>query len=120
MANYPYEADFLKPMPANPVDVVCEILIDSGTSTHELIIAIAKAVAVYTNYTGIVQCNDLEGKDSKLGEQEWDFQVKHHAMKTRKIFSQLVYIFYILVVHRNGNANVFNFGRNVRTKTLGY
>lgn len=75
MVNYPYAADFLKPLPANPVDAVCEILLDCKYSVHEFAMAIAKAVSIYTNYTGTVVCNDLEGKDSKLGEQGWDFQV---------------------------------------------
>lgn len=78
MANYPYETDFIKPLPANPVDVVCEVLLDSeARDEEEFIIALAKAISVYTNYTGTTVCNDLTGNDSKLGEQEWDFQVKH-------------------------------------------
>lgn len=75
MVNYPYEADFLKPLPANPVDVVCGVLLDSGDTDKEFILAVAKAVSIYTNFTGTIACNDLDGKDSKLGEQGWDFQV---------------------------------------------
>lgn len=82
MVNYPYEADFLKPMPANPVDVVCEILLDSGVTDVELVFAVARAISVYTNYTGSVRCNDLNGNDSKLGEQGWDFQVLTKVSKT--------------------------------------
>lgn len=76
MANYPYETDFLKPLPANPVDVICGILLDSECTETEFVLALAKAISVYTNFTGTTVCNDPNGNDSKLGEQEWDFQVK--------------------------------------------
>lgn len=88
MVNYPYEADFLNPMPANPIDVVCGVFLDSRASTVELALAVAKAISVYTNYTGTVSCNDLEGKDSKLGEQGWDFQVKLSLSLINSLFNK--------------------------------
>lgn len=75
MVNYPYEADFLTPLPANPVEAICAALNCTNFEPRELVLAIARAISIYTNYTGTVTCNDLEDGNSKLGEQAWDFQV---------------------------------------------
>nr|ACF82763.1 unknown [Zea mays] len=71
MVDYPLPSEFLMPLPANPIKEVCRN-IDSqpkGTGTLERIYA---GVNVYYNYTGTVDCFDLN--DDPHGMGGWDWQ----------------------------------------------
>lgn len=76
MVNYPYPTDFLAPLPANPVSVVCDKLSNVDTRGKPLLTTLNEALSTYTNYTGKVKCieTDTSGSPS-LGFEAWDFQV---------------------------------------------
>lgn len=78
MINYPYSTNFLAPVPAYPVKVLCSKLQNSTMSGKVLVSAIRKAASIYTNYTGHVKCLNIDNTaDSNIGEQGWDFQVNY-------------------------------------------
>ncbi|CDW57183.1 Peptidase S28 domain containing protein [Trichuris trichiura] len=62
MVNYPYENDFLNPVPGWPVKASCTVLTSSPFTFNYESHAIYKAVSVYVNYTGAVSCNRLQTK----------------------------------------------------------
>ncbi|KHJ40017.1 serine carboxypeptidase S28 [Trichuris suis] len=92
MVNYPYENDFLNPVPGWPVKarrtvlcnsftfnyephVACNYLNNKETNGTELLEAIYKALSVYLNYTGAVACNRLESKyGSSVDVELWEYQ----------------------------------------------
>ncbi|KAL8528904.1 hypothetical protein ACS0TY_006393 [Phlomoides rotata] len=71
MADYPYPADFLMPMPGNPIKEVCR-KIDNSPDGTSLLQRIFEGVSVYYNYTGTVECFDLD--DDPHGMNGWDWQ----------------------------------------------
>lgn len=75
MVNYPYEASFLQPLPAWPIQVVCKFLTNSTLSDRELLNSIFHAANVYYNYTGQSPClNISQTATGSLGETGWDYQ----------------------------------------------
>ncbi|CAG9317715.1 unnamed protein product [Blepharisma stoltei] len=76
MTDYPYETNFLEPMPANPVNVACSKfnnLADDATDA-EILAAIRDAVNVYYNSTGNNTCNLVDQQyDNGLGDNGWDY-----------------------------------------------
>ncbi|XP_057806826.1 uncharacterized protein LOC131021584 [Salvia miltiorrhiza] len=71
MANYPYPADFLMPMPGNPIKEVCR-RIDNCPDGTSILERIFEGVGVYYNYTGTVDCFDLD--DDPHGMDGWNWQ----------------------------------------------
>ncbi|XP_051114466.1 uncharacterized protein LOC127240068 [Andrographis paniculata] len=71
MANYPYPSDFLMPLPGNPIKEVCRKIDDfpNGTDVLKRIFA---GVSVYYNYTGRVDCFDVD--DDPHGMSGWNWQ----------------------------------------------
>ncbi|KAK3918120.1 Lysosomal Pro-X carboxypeptidase [Frankliniella fusca] len=74
MANYPYPANFLGDMPANPVNEVCKPLRKRVEGERELAKAIFQGVSVYFNYTGRAKALDVNNSDSLLDVSGWDYQ----------------------------------------------
>ncbi|XP_055493171.1 lysosomal Pro-X carboxypeptidase-like isoform X1 [Leucoraja erinacea] len=75
MMDYPYEANFLQPLPAWPIKVVCNFLRDPLLPAKSLLQNIYQAVNVYYNYTGTVAClNISETSTSNLDDQGWYYQ----------------------------------------------
>ncbi|KAJ7990082.1 hypothetical protein DPEC_G00296600 [Dallia pectoralis] len=77
MVDYPYEANFLQPLPRWPVQVVCTFLrFDPKTvSDHLMLVGISDAVRVYYNYTGNVPCLNLSSTATgSLGYIGWYYQ----------------------------------------------
>ncbi|XP_069747081.1 lysosomal Pro-X carboxypeptidase [Narcine bancroftii] len=75
MVDYPYEANFLQPLPAWPVKVVCNFLKDSSLPAKSLLQNIYQAVNVYYNYTGKAAClNITQTSTSSLDDQGWYYQ----------------------------------------------
>ncbi|XP_075501392.1 uncharacterized protein LOC142539670 [Primulina tabacum] len=71
MADYPYPADFLMPMPGNPIKEVCN-KIDNCSNKTNVLECILEGVGVYYNYTGSVECFDLD--DDPHGMDGWNWQ----------------------------------------------
>ncbi|CAO1439472.1 unnamed protein product [Diamesa hyperborea] len=75
MANYPYPANFLAPLPAYPVRQFCGELDGTFETQIDLIDAFESALQIYSNFTGSIKClNTSSAYDSSLGSQGWDFQ----------------------------------------------
>lgn len=76
MANYPYPANFLAPLPAYPVREFCgQINKEKFENDNEFLSAFNDALQVYTNYTGKTKCLDIStAYDSSLGSLGWEFQ----------------------------------------------
>ncbi|KAL0461883.1 UNVERIFIED_CONTAM: Lysosomal Pro-X carboxypeptidase [Sesamum latifolium] len=89
MADYPYPADFLMPMPANPIRSQVRMLLPDGRSFSCLFVFEALSflklmvstdcpvpfyygVSVYYNYTGKVDCFNLD--DDPHGMNGWNWQ----------------------------------------------
>ncbi|XP_021927130.1 lysosomal Pro-X carboxypeptidase isoform X2 [Zootermopsis nevadensis] len=75
MINYPYATNFLAPVPANPISVMCSHLPNSSLTDKLLVKSLFKAVSIYFNYTGSSKCLNIETEaSSNLGDLGWDFQ----------------------------------------------
>jgi lysosomal Pro-X carboxypeptidase len=75
MANYPYPANFLAPLPAYPVRQFCRELEKVYTNNEELLSALQAALSVYTNFTGKTNCLDYASAyDTRMGDNGWEFQ----------------------------------------------
>ncbi|GBP76885.1 Lysosomal Pro-X carboxypeptidase [Eumeta japonica] len=76
MVNYPYDCDFLVPLPGNPVRYVCQFLEDGNLTDKNLLKALGQVINTYTNYTGKTHCvNYKAGSDyGNLDASGWDFQ----------------------------------------------
>ncbi|KAM4566128.1 lysosomal Pro-X carboxypeptidase [Odontesthes bonariensis] len=76
MVDYPYEANFLQPLPPWPIQVVCKYLgFDSSVSDYQLLHGVSQAAKVYYNYTGSSPClNTSQTATSSLGELGWTYQ----------------------------------------------
>ncbi|XP_051048216.1 lysosomal Pro-X carboxypeptidase [Phodopus roborovskii] len=75
MVDYPYEANFLQPLPAWPVKVVCQYLKNPNVSDTVLMENIFQALNIYYNYSGQVQClNISQTTTSSLGSTGWSYQ----------------------------------------------
>uniref|UniRef100_A0A3Q0TFM0 Lysosomal Pro-X carboxypeptidase n=1 Tax=Amphilophus citrinellus TaxID=61819 RepID=A0A3Q0TFM0_AMPCI len=76
MVDYPYEANFLQPLPRWPIQVVCKYLsFDSAVSDYQLLQGVSQAAKVYYNYTGSSPClNTSQTATSSLGYLGWFYQ----------------------------------------------
>ena len=77
MADYPYPATFLGPMPAYPVTVAAKYFNDTNDSDMDILNAVRQAVNVYYNWTGLVEkCFPIDSSGpSTLGDMGgWNYQ----------------------------------------------
>ncbi|XP_064880227.1 lysosomal Pro-X carboxypeptidase isoform X2 [Oncorhynchus nerka] len=77
MVDYPYEANFLQPLPRWPIKVVCKHLSfdPSSVSDYQLLGGISEAARVYYNYTGNCPClNTSSTATGNLGSIGWYYQ----------------------------------------------
>lgn len=75
MVDYPYASNFLQPLPAWPVKVVCQYLKNPNVSDTLLLQNIFQALNVYYNYSGKAKClNISETATSSLGSTGWSYQ----------------------------------------------
>lgn len=76
MVDYPYEANFLQPLPRWPIQVVCKHLgFEPTVSDYQLLHGISQAVRVYYNYTGDTPClNTSQTATGNLGFMGWYYQ----------------------------------------------
>ncbi|KAF5454284.1 hypothetical protein F2P56_023961 [Juglans regia] len=71
MVNYPYSSDFLMPLPGHPIREVCR-KIDGCPHGTSILERIFEGVSVYYNYTGGVDCFQLD--DDPHGMDGWNWQ----------------------------------------------
>merc|ERR1712072_372461 len=82
MMNYPYKADFLKKLPANPVRVACERFEKAAGRTtggargeDSLLKGLAAAANVFYNSEKPERClNQQEKQGGSLGVRQWRYQ----------------------------------------------
>ncbi|KAM3874765.1 lysosomal Pro-X carboxypeptidase [Diretmus argenteus] len=76
MVDYPYQANFLQPLPPWPIQVVCKYLgFESAVDDYELLHGVAQAAKVYYNYTGNTPClNTSQTATGSLGFLGWYYQ----------------------------------------------
>ncbi|VAH80233.1 unnamed protein product [Triticum turgidum subsp. durum] len=71
MVDYPMPSEFLMPLPASPIKEVCTN-IDKQPEGSSILERIYAGVNIYYNYTGTVDCFDLD--DDPHGMGGWDWQ----------------------------------------------
>ncbi|XP_020597700.1 lysosomal Pro-X carboxypeptidase [Phalaenopsis equestris] len=71
MVDYPYASNFLMPLPAYPIKEVCK-KVDGFPDGADFLDRIFAGASIYYNYTGSVDCFDLE--DDPHGMSGWDWQ----------------------------------------------
>ncbi|CAA6657656.1 unnamed protein product [Spirodela intermedia] len=71
MVDYPYASEFLMPLPGNPIKEVCKS-IDDHADGRGILEQIYAGVNIYYNYSGDVECFDLE--DDPHGMNGWNWQ----------------------------------------------
>ncbi|KAG6646876.1 hypothetical protein CIPAW_07G038600 [Carya illinoinensis] len=71
MVNYPYSSDFMMPLPGHPIREVCR-KIDGCPQGTSILERIFEGVSVYYNYTGGVDCFQLD--DDPHGMDGWNWQ----------------------------------------------
>lgn len=76
MVDYPYEANFLQPLPRWPIQVVCKYLaLDLTVTDYQLLHGVSQAAKVYYNYTGSASClNTSQTATGSLGFLGWFYQ----------------------------------------------
>ncbi|KAK4584950.1 hypothetical protein RGQ29_022571 [Quercus rubra] len=72
MVNYPYSANFMMPLPGHPIREVCR-KIDSLPDGSSILQRIFEGVSVYYNYTGGVDCFEVDAEDPH-GLDGWNWQ----------------------------------------------
>ncbi|XP_031478582.1 uncharacterized protein LOC116249587 [Nymphaea colorata] len=73
MVNYPMKANFLKPLPANPVKEMCRI-IDSYPPEADTLTKVFAAASLYFNYSGTEKCFEFEKRRDPHGLSGWNWQ----------------------------------------------
>ncbi|XWS72606.1 hypothetical protein CRYUN_Cryun02cG0054400 [Craigia yunnanensis] len=73
MVNYPTEANFLKPLPAYPVQRMCKI-IDKFPSGATKLSRTFAAASLYYNYSRAENCFEIEHEVDLHGLHGWDWQ----------------------------------------------
>ncbi|KAF5927066.1 hypothetical protein HPG69_018332 [Diceros bicornis minor] len=79
MVDYPYESNFLQPLPAWPIKVVCQYLENPSVSDTQLLQNIFQALNVYYNYSGQA-CTEMvmpfcsNGIDDMFEPHSWNLQ----------------------------------------------
>lgn len=73
MMNYPTEANFMMPLPAYPVQVMCKI-IDGMSPKATKISRVFAAASLYYNYSQTEKCFNLEDETDSHGLHGWDWQ----------------------------------------------
>ncbi|KAK8610224.1 hypothetical protein V6N13_081387 [Hibiscus sabdariffa] len=73
MVNYPTQANFMKPLPAYPVQQMCKIIDKFPSRATKLSRAFA-AASLYYNYSRSENCFEIEHEVDSHGLHGWDWQ----------------------------------------------
>lgn len=81
MGDFPYPSSYMLngggTLPAYPVREACDALKEGGLEGEELLTAMAKAVGVFYNYSGSLECYDTGGGPNPETDEDanfWDYQ----------------------------------------------
>ncbi|XP_012280415.1 lysosomal Pro-X carboxypeptidase isoform X2 [Orussus abietinus] len=74
MVNYPYESNFLMPLPAYPVSAVCEHLTNLTLTGKPLLESLYRSINTYANYTGKATCLSTDESAENLDSHGWEYQ----------------------------------------------
>jgi lysosomal Pro-X carboxypeptidase len=75
MIDYPYPTNFLEPVPAWPVKVCCQKMLETLKKTNNLLKSFSDGIGIYYNYSGQQQCYNLSSTTTPaLGTNQWDYQ----------------------------------------------
>ncbi|PKU64396.1 lysosomal Pro-X carboxypeptidase [Dendrobium catenatum] len=73
MVDYPTKANFMKPLPANPVQEMCRI-IDGFPPEVDILTKVFSAASLYYNYSGSQSCFNIGYEADVHGLDGWDWQ----------------------------------------------
>lgn len=71
MVNYPYSSEFMMPLPGHPIREVCRKM-DGSPTGSSILERIFEGVSIYYNYSGSVDCFQLD--DDPHGLDGWNWQ----------------------------------------------
>ncbi|XP_025411982.1 lysosomal Pro-X carboxypeptidase-like isoform X1 [Sipha flava] len=74
MVNYPYSANFLAPLPGNPVKELCKPMKNHNEQTFKLLDSVFNGLNVYFNYTGTSTCLNISSSTPSLDAKGWGYQ----------------------------------------------
>lgn len=79
MANYPYATNFLSDLPAWPVKVMCEKMVDTvdkhfHADHTKFMTAVYNGINVYSNFTGQLKCNSVDSDIPGINMDSWTYQ----------------------------------------------
>ncbi|ERN02854.1 lysosomal Pro-X carboxypeptidase isoform X1 [Amborella trichopoda] len=73
MVNYPTPANFMRPLPAYPINEMCRN-IDGLPSETDTLVKVFAAASVYYNYSSTKKCFDMENASDAHGLHGWNWQ----------------------------------------------
>ncbi|XP_020578110.1 lysosomal Pro-X carboxypeptidase [Phalaenopsis equestris] len=73
MVDYPVEANFIRQLPANPVQKMCRI-IDGFPPEVDILTKVFSAASLYYNYSGSQSCFDIGHEADSHGLSVWNWQ----------------------------------------------
>ncbi|XP_071847604.1 lysosomal Pro-X carboxypeptidase-like isoform X2 [Apostichopus japonicus] len=75
MVDYPYPANFLEPLPANPIKSICAAFTSPNKTDSELLTQLVGALTIYYNFTGQALCfNTSQTQSGHVDEYGWYYQ----------------------------------------------
>ncbi|XP_050442456.1 lysosomal Pro-X carboxypeptidase-like [Adelges cooleyi] len=74
MVNYPYPADFLAPLPGNPIREVCKSMTDHKQGDRTLLESVFGGLSVYFNHTGAADCLNFSTAYPEEMMMGWNYQ----------------------------------------------
>ncbi|KAF7989870.1 hypothetical protein HCN44_008544 [Aphidius gifuensis] len=74
MVDYPYETNFLAPLPSKPIAKFCQHLMNETKTEKETLLSLKNAINIYANYTGKTDCIETNDAAPDLGATGWYYQ----------------------------------------------
>ncbi|PKA52864.1 putative serine protease EDA2 [Apostasia shenzhenica] len=90
MVDYPTNAKFIKPLPANPVKQMCRI-IDGLPPAVGVLTKVFSAASLFYNYTGSQSCFDIGHETDTHGLNGWDWQACTEMVMPMTITNQSMF-----------------------------
>ncbi|XP_014257101.1 lysosomal Pro-X carboxypeptidase [Cimex lectularius] len=74
MVNYPYPANFIGNLPANPVKAVCKNMLHTNETNESILSGVYNSLLMYINGTGTAKCFDITNDVEPFGVGGWNIQ----------------------------------------------